>query len=313
MAGMKPQEYCELAQQAEELLQEEMVAYCHRNGFDPVVVPHQDFEKTFEHGTQRFKQWYQERYPAADVMIVTGVKNLDSAVRKSQFNPEHADTHKDYLRGMFVFLNGTTPRKHRASMDAMVRSLNAIESDPLTVAHNNLFHTPKKNGFRGHKAAWHLEVPEDKPLGGLPIIASIKTEHEYQMDIDKLTRRFLTMGRRTQSVLTQFFQSCAFTHELNRSISKSMGKVNDRAQVLTDLGKDLYDHVHDQGGFNALISREALERHAPPSPDKLSHTIREVVPSFGGGSRDLARHIVESGVLPMHVIVKSGLIPSAMR
>lgn len=307
ISKLKLEEYHDLAKQAEPALQREMMAYCQERGLKYVVVPHEEFRKGYEQSRSKFRPWFNDfcertgQNPHANVMIMTRVKELASAERKTRDNPECADRQKDYLAGMFLHLNeNLTPRGKKDSIAKFTRALSDIENDTRTIARNNLFHKPLQHGFRGHKSAWEIEVPAGQELAGMPLVVSVKTEHEVMMPMDKLTRHFMHVTRETLASQASWWERCV-DKALNTTrdvfhAAQHVKRMDRRPESLHGLSRRLYDYVFAQEGFNELLSESAAKAHAPLSLNALRVFVKTANDTFKGS--DLEQAILDTGVLP---------------
>ncbi len=279
--GISPKEYVSLAHYAEPNLQAELIKFCEKNRLSYAVIPHSEFLQ-YEGSTQDFKRWYvaactkHGQNPQADVMVMTRVKMIDSAERKNQFDPTSADRVKDYLGGMLVFMQGNTPKSKRDSVDRMAASMSSMQDDERTLGINNLFWKPLKHGYRAFKSAWEIYPSQETGWSEFPILSSIKIQHESQMGIDRLTRRFMSVQRATTKVLSTFWEKngSPTDHDAAKNTRSHMNRAEKRASGLEHLGRALYDIVHDRAGLNRLINPDLMENHLPRDAQYLCELIK---------------------------------------
>ncbi len=283
LEGMSPSEYVNIADHAEPALQHELIKFCDQNRFSYAVIPHEDFLE-YERGTQDFRRWFTQacakngQNPHSDVMLMTRVKSLGRANDKNQFDPSNADRVKDYLGGMILFMQGSTPKSKRDSVDSLAFSIRSMENDERTLAITNLFWKPLKHGFRAFKAAWEVTPFEETGWSEFPILASIKMQHESQMGIDRLTRRFMGVQRATTNVLSTFWEKTGSPtdHDGAKTTRSHMTRAERRAKPLVDLGRALYDIVHARAGLNGLLNPDAIKDHLPRDSATVGSLIKTV-------------------------------------
>ena len=282
VGNCRVQEYCELATEAHPVLERELVAFCEKNRFSYAIIPHSDFKDLYEARSQNFQSWYEgacqrhRQNKHADVMIITCTKEFESAERKNQFNPQGADRVKDYLRAMGVFLHGNTAKSKRQSLDNLGSGIDAMENDERTVARNNLFWKPKDNGFRAYKSAWEIDLPPASEFSGLSVLASIKLQHQDQMDIDRLTRKLIHRERDAINALKQY--SCNLGQDVDpKSAGAHMKRLQRGIDLLTDVDRALYDSIHAPTGFNRFLNPELVGQHSPKPPQDVLRLVQQVV------------------------------------
>jgi hypothetical protein len=295
IAGLHGKEYRELATQALPAFQEKLVDFCDKNKLNYVVIRSEDYRE-YEKGPLPFRQWLEsycyfsnQNINSAHVAIVGAcVKEEKSEERKSQSRP--ADRTRDNLRAMFVVLDGKNKTAHAKSLDRLGDVITALESDEQTVARKNMFFAPKENGYRGAKGVWVVDVPKEQSLGGLPILAEIKIEHEAQQDANRLTRKIMAIKRSTDQAMSDLFNRCSNVHKENDNGKITSGhylRMSRTSCLLTSLERSLYDTEHSRLGFNRFLDPQKREKHKPSSLDVVIDSAKQATDVFAHLSQDL--------------------------
>jgi len=279
--------YRELAVQGTPNLAAKMAAFCEINRFSYIFIPHEDYRLGFEKGTQRFRTWlndycHENRLnPNVQVAIVGPcVKDEDSTEFKSKARPD--DRVRDYLRGMYVFLQGRTLKSERASLDNIGNAIDTLQNDGKfhTIARKNYLHTPKNNGYRAYKAAWNVPLPG--AFSEWEMLAEIKIEHESQQDVNRMTRRFMSIGRQARDAIEKYYPTC--TSSMSNDFRNAHNNISRIQHMIVDIdrfSKSAYDLVHEWAGLNRFLDASDVHSHAPVSLSELQGQARKAIDAFG--------------------------------
>lgn len=305
-SNLSAADYHTLAKAAAPNLYEQTVGFCERHGFSYIHIPHHDFQNGYERqDALSFREWFKEycrekgynkEYSAnIDVCIIGPcIKTLESAKRKTDTNEPTPDRNVDYLRTMIVAMKKTGNYRNRHSLDTLAYAMNAIEGDQETIAIKNYYYTPHaKTGFRGHKSLWITEATEESGYAGMSILSEIKIEHESQMEIDKLTRRFIDIDRSWENAsLGSFWKTVCGTRAAS---PKSLDNTTD---VITGWGRLLYNRMFEDSGLTRFLNPELEHLYRaetwPHIIEQISSSGKEINATR---YRDLRRAVYESGIL----------------
>ncbi len=271
--GMNASDYHDIAQEAAVHLAEQTRTFCEEHGFSYIEIPYRDFLEQYErpgeysYEDMGFREWLN-RYceqrnmnSNADLCIIqASAKELGSCKRKTGANVPAPDRNVDYLRTMMIALKKTSAFKNRQSLDTLGNAMKAIEEYPATVARKNYYYEPHaKTGFRGHKSLWVSRVPKGGELEGFEILSEIKIEHESQMDIDKLTRHFISLGRDNMEAISSVFSFLG-----NQRAGVSSNYANQQSDIVTQWGRLLYDKVFEAAGItDRFLSDRKTDKFDP--------------------------------------------------
>ncbi|HEU4838260.1 MAG TPA: hypothetical protein VFS88_02495 [Micavibrio sp.] len=301
IAALDSKSYLEFAREGLEPLKERMVAFCEANNFSHVIIPQEEYRAGFEKGDEEFHEWFEEycrqrgMNPAVKVVIIGPcVKDEASTDFKAKIRPDARV--KDYLRGMYIFLEGNTAKSARKSLDNMANAIDCLQSDEKfkTLGRKNNLHTPKHNGYRSYKAAWNV------PLGGVfvgkEMMAEIKIEHESQQDLNRMTRRFMNYSRKTRDAMERFYSNCTSESGGSRDLriaNKNMLLMMRNVEDLDKFSRLVYDYVHKNAGLNRFLDKSKEAQYAPAAPEVLQAAARKAIDAFGA---PIAREIENAGV-----------------
>lgn len=287
--GLDGKSYLELSHYGVDPLKRRMIDFCERNNLSHVVIPQDAYRTGFEKGNTPFRAWLEEychlhgMNPQVQVAIVGPcVKDEASSLFKGKARP--AERTKDYLRGMYIFLQGPTARTARASLDNLGSAIDSLQAEDRfqTLARKNYLHTPKANGYRAYKGAWN--VPLEGPFSGWEMMAEVKLEHQSQQDVNRMTRRFMEISRATREALERFYDNCTSEEDEKQGFSKAHSHVNRlqaRINTLDGFSKLLYDYVHDKSGMNRFLGKEAAKKHEPADYGAIQAAANKAIEMFG--------------------------------
>jgi hypothetical protein len=289
IAALDSKSYREFAQEGREPLKERMVAFCDANNLSHVIIPQEDYRAGFEKGSKKFHEWFEEycrmhgMNPAVKVAIIGPcVKDEGSTDFKSKIRP--AARVKDYLRGMYIFLEGNTAKSAKKSLNNMADAIDSIQSDERfkTLGRKNNLHTPKENGYRSYKAAWN--VPLGGVFAGKEMMAEIKIEHESQQDLNRMTRRFMNYSRSTRDAMENIYPNCISERGGNRDFriaSKKASLMQRNVEDLDKFSRLAYNHVHEQSGLNRFLDKGKADQYPAPPLDAIQMAARKAIDAFG--------------------------------
>lgn len=314
IAGLDSKSYLELAHHGVEPLKKRMIAFCEMNNLSHAVIPLEDYRTGFEKGGEKFRVWFEEYCrqqninPAVKVLIVGPcVKDDTSTDFKSKNRPD--ERVKDYLRGMFIFLEGYSHKSARKSLDNMGDAIDCLQSDERfkTLGRKNYLHTPKENGYRAFKAAWNV------PLGGLFIgwdmMAEIKIEHESQQDLNRMTRRFMNFSRKTRDAMENYYNNCTSpqgSDEDFRNAHNNMARIHNRVEDLDNLSRLIYNYKHWQSGLNRFLDKSKTDVYRPAALGDIHNAARKAVDAFGAFGASIVREIDNAGCLNLSAPARIG-------
>ena len=291
---LSEEEYIELAEAAAPDIAEQARSFMDDNGFSYIEIPHSAFYE-YETSPLNFREWldqYCEEHgmdSRADFAIIgPRVKTLESAHRKTATGQTKPDRLIDYLGIEFVALKQTEGKKNKHSLNTMDSAMNAIENDPQTLARKNHYWIPhKKTQFRGHKTLREATVPEGHELSGLTILAEVKIEHESQMDIDKLTRKFINIGRSVQSAHIKVSSTFSAAKGDAKRGHKFCRDIQNMQEAVDALGAMLYNRVFTDSGMNRFMKPDEIGNYPALSRRALISAAEDTVNEhFTNGNRD---------------------------
>lgn len=309
-------DYHTLAHAAAPDLHRQAIEFCERHGLSYVHVSHEDFKNGYEKAEGlSFREWFEDHceqqglnkkfYSGVDICIVGPcIKTLASAERKTGMNVPTPDRNVDYLRTMLVAVKKTGSYRNRESLNTLAQAMEAIEKDQETIAIKNYYYAPHaKTGFRGHKSLWVSTAPEDSGLGGMQVLSEVKIEHESQMDLDKLTRRFIDIDRSWQNALQG-----SFWHTVCGTRAASPKGMDHATDIITGWGRKLYDRMFADAGLNRFLAPALQKTYAP---EEWAHIVDHINSSGkeiqANRYKDLIHAVCESGILT------SKLVPRPIR
>ncbi len=314
-SALTVEEYHEIATAAADDLSSQMHDFLNKNNFTYIEIPHSAFFD-YELSKLNFREWLNQycdeqneiikkQAKASNVepilmdhrahfaIIKPRIKTLESAKRKTATGQKTPERIVDYLGTQLISLKQTSNRKNKTSLDIMARAMTAIEGATQSLARKNHYWDPHtKTKFRGHKTLRIATVPEEHALSGFQVLAEIKIEHESQMDIDKLTRKFINIGRSAQRA----FEKCFATPEktpVARNYSKRSAKLcrqeHEKQRAVDALGGMLYNRVFTDIGMNRFMNPRLMDDFsALPIRALLSAAKETVAEHFSNGcKRDL--------------------------
>lgn len=301
IAALDSKSYLEFAQEGLAPLKERMIAFCEANNFSHVVIPQEDYRAGFEKGDKKFREWFEEycrmrgMNPAVKVAIIGPcVKDEGSTDFKSKIRPDARV--KDYLRGMYIFLEGNTAKSARKSLDNMADAIDCMQSDEKfkTLGRKNYLHTPKGNGYRAYKAAWNVPLGGD--FSGKEMMAEIKIEHESQQNLNRMTRRFMNYNRSTRDAMENIYPNCISERGGERDFrtaSKHASQMKRNVEELDRFSRLVYNYAHQQSGLNRFLDKEKADQCAAPSLASIDAAARKVIEACGAPIR---REIENAGL-----------------
>lgn len=290
----------EVAKAAAPKLEKDIQRFCTENDLSYIVIPHKDFKEGYETEDLNFREWLNKYCaekninPRADVAIMgSRIKDKESAERKTATGEKSVEDLVDYLGLQIITLKQTTAKHNNKSLKTMKRMMEAIENDSQTVGRKNHYYVPhEKTQFRAHKTRRKVFVPKSERLNGICILAEIKIEHESQMDIDKLTRKFISIGREAQRLQTDFSNSMLGKNPSMtdyRRAYKMCTKVQNMQEAMDALGAQLYNRMFADAGMDIFLNPQLADRTPPLSAKILlsaaKETIREHISS--GSQQDM--------------------------
>lgn len=279
-------DYHQIASLSQNDVRKKSQQFMDKNDFSYIEISHEEF-LSFEKGRDNFRQWLdnvcKERGVSsrADFLIVgPRVKTRESGDRKTIDDGTDPDRIVDYSGVMFVALKQHPKApKNKDSLNTLVKAINSIESDDETLAHKNLFWRPHQiTKFRGHYSLWTVKAaakePEDKVYEDYDILTEVKIEHESQMDADKLTRRFLNIGRAAKGAQAQFSSNAK---NLGKRSYKQAVIEQQKDQAITALGATIYNRVFTDAGLVRLMDPKLYGAFAALSTKAILATAKETV------------------------------------
>ena len=298
--GLSYKDYHEIAEASVPVLRSHMKLFYERQRLSVVEITPEDL-LAFEKSPLQFRTWLEKhchetgKNNKADIMIVVGVKPLESCARKVAKNLDAADRERDYLRGMAVVLNprGLTPAR---MADKLGSCISALESDEGNLARKNQFHTPNTTGYSGYKGINVVKVAADSDLSGVDfeILAEHKIELESHMDAHKLTRRLLNIDRTTESVLPDFYAVCGGQTDSDKRIAGTgLRKLDGKREFLTELSRVIYKTLRTSDGTARFLNPAEAHLHTSKDPKTLQAAIQSAQKAYGTRIADL---IKESGI-----------------
>ena len=297
-------DYTSIAHRAVEDLQSQITGFLKDLGLTYAEIHHSEFRESYENTALGFRDWFEEQCkkheqnPQSDVLIIgPSVKPEASSERKvydeKKSNPDNI---RDYLRFLVVTLktkNSTKARqRHGRSFDVLEQIINRMESGLYDLPRKNQLWLPhEETGHRSYKSRWTAADSEDPDMR---ILAEGKWQQEAQMDVDKLTRYFLTTARESLRLKKNFGASTA-----KRSNVRAR-EANEKARFVSTLGMMLFDRVHADAGFNARFLDPKSEKHATvPQIWQIDEFIYENLSLFTPFQQnELLKRIANSNVLP---------------
>lgn len=293
----KTEDYSILAQESQRNLSEKSRAFMDHHGFSYIEVSHEDF-LDYETSELSFRDWLKEYCKSkkisvkADFLIVgPRVKTQKSSDRKTSTGATAPHQVKDYLGIMFVALKQTNNIKNKSSIDTIAKAMKAIEANEETLAIKNHYWKPHPTTkFRGHKSLWLAKPTESDDFNDeyYQILAEVKIEHESQMDIDKLTRKFINISRSATEAQARF-NNLGGTPK--RATLNSRAE-RDKAESITAIGQILYDRVFTDANLTVFMDPQ-LRGTNPALPltailVAVKETVEEHFPSAN------AKHLIET-------------------
>lgn len=273
------EEYIELAEGVFPAVEDNSHQFMVDNRFSYIRIPIEDFQ-AYEKSPLNFREWLdkycEERGldSRSDFAIVTRVKTLESAQRKNGIVAMPSGSVPDYIGEHFIALKQRFCPKNSRSLDTMERAMIASEKD--AIARKNYLWVPHdKTQFRAHKTMKMATVPtgphpalegREHPLAGCNIMVERKIAHESQMDVDKLTRKFIDIGRSVQNgqvKLINAFSSGATSSSRDRKELHSTCFREERRQKAIDaLGALLYAKVFEDSGMNRFLNPKKADNYS---------------------------------------------------
>ncbi len=119
---------------------------------------------------------------------------------------------------------------------------------------------------------WIAKGPHDKA-----ILAEIKLEHESQMDVDKLTRRFLNIGRAGKRLQAEVVR-------VGKTPKKSFDaarKEEDKDEALRGIGAMLYNRVFTDAQLVNLMNPERRGSFPALPPKAILEALKETIKGLG--------------------------------
>lgn len=281
-------EYLELAEVGVPVLRAKFLEFCQRSNLTVIEIPHEDYREGFERGNLPFRPWLNAYCaekglnPNANIaMVGPCVKDEGSSEFKEKTRT--ADRVRDYLRVMGIFLEGPTRKTSIQSLDNMGDAFVAMETDEMvpSVARKNYMHTPKSSGgFRAYKSAWVIGLAE--PYDEFEMLAEVKFEHEKQQDLNRMTRRFMTIKRHAQDHMATYYPTCTSSNEKHFGTAASnLQRIQRRATDLDNFAKAAYDQGHHQSGLNRFLNPEIAHLYAPLPQKEMDAVARKAIESYG--------------------------------
>lgn len=149
-----------------------------------------------------------------------------------------------------------------------------------------LFCRPSTNWNAGHKTLRECTAHEGF-WKDFSVLAEVKAQHETQMELDRLTRSFLQIGRDTQrSFLMGVWWNKAW-------------RGGSRDDQLKTVGALLYDRMHYDGGFDRFLDPHKRDAFHPLNPHRLADEVEIALNAWPTGqAQKLGHKIAISGVFP---------------
>ena len=307
LAGLGAQvgDYTSIAHRSVEDLRAQTHAFLAKHKITHIDIPHSIFRETYEHRAIGFRPWLEKQCCErgldinADVLIIgPSVKDIASSERKIRDEKQDSpDSIRDYLREMMVVLKTKhTPKsrtKHGQSFAVLEKLITALENEKENRPYKNqLWHPHEETGYRGFKSRWTAKDADDPEM---EILAEVKIEHEKQMDVDKLTRSFLSIVREGIRLQKEFKGNAGGrrTGITAHHAKKQIGFVN-------QLGIMLYERIHADAGFNdRFLDPVIAEQLGTPSFWQIEQFIENNLKLFTPfRQKDLIRRLENSGLFP---------------
>lgn len=286
---------------------EDIRAQAHRfledNDVSFVEIPHASFQERYEHRSINFREWFKQECrdnglnQNADVVLIgPSVKDEASCARKMEDEKNEPDAILDYLRLMLVVLKSRHSPKarltHKHSFDVLDRLILAVEGDISQIPYKNQLWDPhKETGYRGYKTRSIATDAEDPKTR---IACEVKTQHEAQMDVDKLTRYLLTIQRESLRMQKQFRGATGKRGAIDSE------KAEKRVNFAKELGRMFYDRVHADSGFDQrYLNPEIAENQKAPSFWNIEVFVNSHLELFNPQQqRTLISKLSNSGLFP---------------
>lgn len=297
-SGFSTEDYRAISEAASVDFVQKLTGFCARKGYSYVTIPHADFVK-YEKSDLNFREWYDEYRaerglaPNPDTCIIAPrIKSSLSCQRKGRSDigsQKETDAVTDYLAGMIVVMKKRPDSKNnRYSLQNLGHLMASIEVEPFTLGHKNYFYSPHdKTGFRAHKSLISAVIgPASEKYAGWEFPGEVKIEHESLMDIDKLTRSFIDIGRSVNKALMHFGLTSTPGDSANQNvvINKITGRIG-RLEAASDrISKLLYDHVCANAGFNIFLGPDKRDAFAPKTIDEILAIARQETGHVPGGN-----------------------------
>ncbi|MFK7840020.1 MAG: hypothetical protein AB8B83_06775 [Bdellovibrionales bacterium] len=302
-AGASISDYTEIAHRSVADLERQLTEFFDEHGFSYVQIHHSEFRESYEPTSTNFRSWFRQQCanynlnPNADLLLIgPSVKDIASSERKMLTEKHDPDAIRDYLRAMVVVLKTkSTPKakfRNDQSFSVFERLMTAIEMGEDAIPYKNqLWHPHRDTAFRGFKARWTATDSEDSDY---QLLSEVKFQHETQMDIDKLTRSFLTMTRSRLRLQHDFPKM-----NPGRGYIAS-GNAEKQAQFIRHLGILLYNRVHADAGFNQrFLDPEYKDDYGPHDFYAIDGFIDEHLGLFMPiQQKQIARKLAVSGIFP---------------
>lgn len=290
---MSWQDYLDLSKQAADALLNEARSFCDENNFSYIEIPHRIFKDEYEDGPKdlSFREWLDSYCTSnglnsrADFCIIgPRVKEPASAERKVKNKP--AEDNCDFVGIMFTALKKRKSIKNRQSLNNLKKAIAAIsvnqrvidvdvEKNKKEKALKDYFRFPSvERRFRAFKSIWNIMISEDNEWAGLQVAAEIKIEHESLMDIDKITRYFMDVGREMGQAIQKFSEAShhPFVKQGGRNAYMHALKTQNRRDGVDSIAALLYDRVSHDAGLNQFLDSTRRSTHTPLTYREIAAT-----------------------------------------
>ena len=268
--GLRFEDYVGIAKAASLNYQAHIETLMERHGLRYFWIFPSDFA-AYELSETPFHEWLQgykkenKHTGAYDVCIVgPSIKSGESSERKLHEKFKTPDRVRDYLRCMPIVLKQTESHRNKNSIETLERLIQIIEDDPRSIARKNQYHTPQpETGMRAHKTLWEIHCfSTDEEYADFSILAENKIEHESQMDIDRLTRRFMQFAREAHKANMSLVGRCTsqLAPESWSRVFKTSGELERTVTMIRHWGQLLYNNNGYNKGFDQFLGADSQNR-----------------------------------------------------
>ena len=302
--GLEIDDYTQIAHRSVEDLRAQTHSFLYTLGISHIDIPHSVFRETYEARAIGFRPWLEQQCRErgldinADILIIgPSVKDTSSSERKVRDEKGTPDSIRDYLREMIVVLkpdnNRQTNKRRKKGFSTFEKLIIALEDETEKRPYKNqLWHPHEETGYRGFKSRWTATDADDADM---QILAEVKVEDEDQMDVDKLTRSFLSTVRSGIRIQKEFKGIAG-----GKRTGITAHRANQQIDFVTQLGIMLYNRIHADAGFNhRFLDPEIAKTLATPSFWEIEQFINANLHLFSAfRQQTMVDRLQNSGLFP---------------